>query len=98
MVRSLSHRNYRLFFVGQGISVIGTWMTRVATGLARISSKRWRLDSAFMLGIVGFVSQVSVCFSDAHLPASWWIVGTVIIASLVITQILSLIQSAAFLQ
>ena len=29
MARSLAHRNFRLFFVGQGISSIGTWMTRV---------------------------------------------------------------------
>ena len=30
MVRALSHRNYRLFFSGQGVSLIGTWITRVA--------------------------------------------------------------------
>jgi hypothetical protein len=29
--RALGHRNYRLFFGGQGISLVGTWMTRVAT-------------------------------------------------------------------
>ncbi len=32
IVRALRHRNYRLFFGAQGISLIGTWMTRVATG------------------------------------------------------------------
>lgn len=32
MARSLAHRNYRLFFVGQGISLIGTRMTWVASG------------------------------------------------------------------
>ena len=31
MVRALAHRNYRLFFAGQGISLVGTWITRVAT-------------------------------------------------------------------
>ncbi len=30
-LRSLRHRNYRLFFGGQSISLIGTWMTRIAT-------------------------------------------------------------------
>jgi len=30
--RALRHRNFRLFFGGQTISLIGTWMTRVATG------------------------------------------------------------------
>jgi hypothetical protein len=30
--RALRHRNFRLFFAGQSVSLIGTWMTRVATG------------------------------------------------------------------
>src|SRR5215475_12487690 len=29
--RALGHRNFRLFFVGQTISLVGTWMTRLAT-------------------------------------------------------------------
>jgi hypothetical protein len=29
--RALRHRNYRLFFGGQSISLIGTWITRIAT-------------------------------------------------------------------
>jgi MFS family permease len=52
--RALRHRNYKLFFVGQSISVIGTWMTRVAT-----SWLVYRLTgSALLLGAVGFVSQI----------------------------------------
>jgi hypothetical protein len=45
VVRALRHRNYRLFYGGQGISLIGTWMTRVATGwlIYRIT------NSAFLL-------------------------------------------------
>ncbi len=31
MLRALQSRNYRLYFVGQGISLVGTWMTRIAT-------------------------------------------------------------------
>ena len=46
-LRALRHRNYRLYFVGQGISLIGTWMTRVAT-----SWLVYRLtDSALLLGL-----------------------------------------------
>lgn len=53
-LRALRHRNYRLYFVGQGISLIGTWMTRVAT-----SWLVYRLtNSALLLGIVGFAGQL----------------------------------------
>src|ERR1044071_10232946 len=31
MLRALQHKNYRLFFSGQSVSLIGTWMTRIAT-------------------------------------------------------------------
>ena len=52
--RALKNRNFRLFFIGQGISVIGTWMTRMATGwlVYRLTG------SALLLGIVGFASQI----------------------------------------
>lgn len=52
--RALRHRNFRLFFAGQSISVIGTWMTRVAT--------TWLVyhltHSALLLGTVGFAGQI----------------------------------------
>ncbi len=52
--RALRHRNFRLFVSGQSISLIGTWMTRVAT-----SWLVWRLThSAFLLGLVGFTGQI----------------------------------------
>jgi MFS family permease len=52
--RALRHRNFRLFFSGQSISLIGTWMTRVAT-----SWLVYRLTgSALLLGLVGFVGQI----------------------------------------
>jgi MFS family permease len=51
--RALRHRNFRLFFLGQSISMIGTWMTRLAT--------TWLVyhltHSALMLGIVSFAGQ-----------------------------------------
>ena len=31
MLRALGHRNYRLFFSGQSVSLVGTWITRIAT-------------------------------------------------------------------
>ena len=52
--RALRHRNFRLFFSGQSVSLIGTWMTRIAT-----SWLVYRLTgSALLLGLVGFVGQI----------------------------------------
>ncbi|MGH9763875.1 MAG: MFS transporter [Blastocatellia bacterium] len=54
MVRSLRHRNYQLFFGGQLISLVGTWMQVVAQ-----SWLVYRLTkSGFLLGAVGFASQI----------------------------------------
>ena len=56
MFRALRHRNYRLFFSGQIISLIGTWMQSVAQ-----SWLVYRLTgSSLLLGFVGFASQVPV--------------------------------------
>ena len=53
-LRTLSSRNYRLFFAGQGVSLIGTWMQRIA-----MSWLVYRLtDSVFLLGMVGFLGQI----------------------------------------
>jgi MFS family permease len=51
--RSLRHRNFRLFTIGQTLSLIGTWMQQVAVGwlVYRMT------DSALLLGVVAFVSQ-----------------------------------------
>ncbi len=54
--RSLRHRNYRLFFFGQGVSLIGTWMQQTAMGWLVYH----RTNSAFLLGLVGFSGQCSV--------------------------------------
>src|SRR5687768_13872986 len=52
--RALKHRNYRLFFAGQTVSLIGTWITRVATAwlVYRLTG------SVLLLGVVGFCSQI----------------------------------------
>ena len=52
--RALRHRNFKLFVSGQSISLIGTWMTRLAT-----SWLVYRLThSALLLGVVGFAGQI----------------------------------------
>ncbi len=54
ILRALQSRNYRLYFGGQGVSLIGTWMQRIAQ-----SWLVYRLtDSVLLLGIVGFSTQI----------------------------------------
>jgi len=54
LTRALQHRNFRLFFGGQSISLVGTWITRVAT-----SWLVYRLTgSELLLGIAGFAGQI----------------------------------------
>ena len=88
-IRALRSRNYRLFFSGQIISLIGTWMTRIAT-----SWLVYRLtDSAVLLGIVGFASQIP-SFLLGPIAGVWvdrWDRHRTLIA----TQSLSMIQSFA---
>lgn len=57
-LRAFKHRNYRLFFGGQAVSLIGTWMQHVA-----MHWLVYRLtNSTFLLGVVGFTSQVPIFF------------------------------------
>ena len=54
ILRALRHRNYRLFFGGQAVSLVGTWMQQIA-----MSWLVYRMtDSPFLLGFVGFASQI----------------------------------------
>ena len=52
--RALRHRNYRFFFAGQSLSLVGTWMQRVAVGwlVYRLT------DSPLLLGVVSFACQI----------------------------------------
>src|SRR5579883_689222 len=87
--RALRSRNYRLFFTGQSISLMGTWMTRIAT-----SWLVYRLtDSAFLLGITGFVGQIPAFFLAPI--AGVWLDRWNKHRTLVATQVLAMIQSFA---
>jgi MFS family permease len=64
--RALRHRNYRLFFAGQGLSLIGTWIQQ--TGEVWLA---YRLThSALALGVVGFASQIPT-FLLASFAGAW---------------------------
>jgi MFS family permease len=58
IIRALYHPNFRLFFFGQSVSLIGTWMQQIA-----LSWLVYRLThSAFLLGLVGFAGQIPTFF------------------------------------
>jgi MFS family permease len=86
--RALRYRNYRLFFTGQSISLIGTWLTRVAT--------QWLIyrltGSALLLGVLGFAGQIPtfVLAPLAGVLVDRWDRYRV----LIVTQVLAMIQSA----
>lgn len=88
-LRALKFRNYRLFFGGQSLSLVGTWMTRLAT-----SWLVYRMTgSAFLLGLTGFMSQIPAFVLGPF--AGVWVDRLDRHRVLVVTQVLSMIQSFA---
>jgi MFS family permease len=85
--RSLQYRNYRLFFSGQSISLIGTWMQRIAMP--------WLVyhmtGSALLLGVVGFAGQIPTFLLSpvAGVLTDRWSRYRV----LIVTQVISLVQA-----
>ena len=89
MLRALRHRNYRLFFFGQGVSLIGTWMQQAALGWLV-----YRLThSEFYLGLVSFCGQIPIFLGSliGGIFADRWPRQKIVI----ITQILAMIQAFA---
>jgi MFS family permease len=87
--RALRWRNFRLYFTGQTISLIGTWMTRLAT-----SWLVYRLTgSALLLGIVGFSGQIPTFLFAPF--AGVWVDRLDRRRVLVVTQALAMLQSLA---
>jgi MFS family permease len=89
LTRALRHRNYRLFFGGQTVSLVGTWITRVAT-----SWLVYRLTgSELLLGVVAFSGQIPLLILAPFggVLGDRWDRRTI----LVVTQILSALQSVA---
>ena len=86
---ALRHRNFRLFFCGQSISLLGTWMTRLATAWLV-----YRLThSALLLGVVGFAGQIPAFLLAPF--AGVWIEHLDRRKLLVWTQAVAAIQSLA---
>lgn len=87
--RALRHRNYRLFFTGQGISLIGTWITRIATAwlVYRLT------NSTLLLGVVSFAGQIPIFLLSplAGVLVDRWHLQRLLVA----TQALAMLQSLA---
>jgi MFS family permease len=89
MLRALRYPNYRLFFGGQIVSLIGTWMTNIA-----MSWLVFRLTgSAFLLGMVGFAGQFPAFLASpfAGILVDRWNRHHL----LILTQTLSMLESFA---
>jgi MFS family permease len=89
-LRALGSRNYRLFFGGQVVSLVGTWMTTTATNwlVYRLTG------SALLLGVIAFASQVPAFLLGpfAGIAVDRWDRHRL----LVITQTISMVQSLVF--
>src|SRR3954468_3752451 len=88
-LRALRSRNYRLFFAGQVVSLVGNWLTSVATAWLV-----YRLThSATLLGVVGFCGQIPafVISPFAGVLVDRWNLRRAII----VTQTLAMLQSFA---
>ncbi len=88
-LRALAARNYRLFFCGQIISVVGTWMTFTASLWLGYHLE----SSALLLGVVGFAGQAPIFFLSPI--AGVWVDRVDRRRLLLLTQFLSLLQSGA---
>jgi MFS family permease len=89
ILRAFAHKNYRLFWSGQAVSLLGTWMQRVAMGwlVYRLT------DSAFMLGMVEFIGQMPafILAPVAGVYLDRWDRRR----TLIVTQLLLMIQALA---
>ncbi len=85
-LRAFRHRNYRLFFIGQGTSQIGTWLQLIATSwlVYRLSG------SAFLLGLASFALQIPFLLLAP--------LGGVLVDRLVKRKVLVATQSVALVQ
>ena len=89
MVRSLKHRNFQLFFSGQMISLIGTWMDNIAEAwlVYRLTG------SSLLLGTVAFAGQIPVFLLApvGGMVADRWNRRSIVIATQVSSMILAFI-------
>lgn len=86
-LRALHYYNFRLYVAGQSISLVGTWMQRIAIGWLVYKMT----DSAFMLGLVAFAGQIPMLLLSPY--AGSYVDRHSRYRTLLITQIASMIQA-----
>lgn len=93
MLRAFRHKNYRLYFIGQGISLIGNWLSDVAMAwmVYRLTLESHPGESAWYLGIVGFAEQIPMLLLApiAGVFVDRWHRRSI----LLVTNLLSMLQS-----
>lgn len=88
-LRALSSPNYRRYFIGQCVSLMGNWMTTTAALwlVYQLSGNPWHV------GLVGFASQIPVLILAPF--AGVWIDRRDALRLVRLTQVLAMLQSAA---
>lgn len=95
ILRAFSSRNYRLYFFGQLVSMMGTWLTLVATSwlVYRLASKSMPHSEARVLGVVNFAAQIPILVMAPF--GGVWVDRFNKHRIVVITQTLSMLESFA---
>ncbi|MDP9174117.1 MAG: MFS transporter [Planctomycetota bacterium] len=91
VLRALRHRNYRLFFGGQLVSLIGTFLTNTAMIWLAFTLTKSAGEKARLIGIVAFASQIPLFVLGP--VAGVWVDRLDRRKVLVVTQTLSMLQS-----
>lgn len=95
MLRAFRYQNYRLFFFGQVVSLIGTWLSMTASSwlVYKLARHDYPESVSILLGVVGFSAQIPI-FLVSPL-AGVWIDRLNRHSILMVTQLLSMLQSLA---
>src|SRR3978361_109578 len=88
-LRALRYYNFRLYFSGQAISLVGTWMQRIAVSWLVYRTTH----SAFMLGLTAFAGQIPVVLLSPYAGA--FVDRHSRYRTLLFTQVASMIQAGA---
>lgn len=86
-LRALNYYNFRLYVVGQSVSLVGTWMQRIAVGWLVYEMTH----SAFMLGLVAFSSQIPMLILSPY--SGTYVDRHSRYRTLLVTQIASMVQA-----